>query len=145
MGSHGLHAPPSVPFQNLSSLGFKPLGITEQGQHPPETSGRWRPLEAKGCVTRPLAVEAPERFSEDNAEDWLVPFLKPLLISEVPAGSTGTRTGVCVCVCVCVCLPALAAPTASPTHLCGHPKSALPTSAIKMMSFPRGPAHLSGT
>lgn len=81
MRSHGLHVPPSVTFQNLSSLGFEPLGITEQGQHPPETSGRWRPLEAKGCVTRPLAVEALPRFSEDVAEGLLVPFLKPLLIS----------------------------------------------------------------
>lgn len=52
-GFWGLYARASVPFQNLSSSGFGPFGRTEQGQHPPEASGRWRPLEAKGCVTRP--------------------------------------------------------------------------------------------
>lgn len=53
VGSWGLHAPVSVSFQNLSSLGFGPFRKPEQGQHPPEASGRWRPLEAKGCVTCP--------------------------------------------------------------------------------------------
>lgn len=149
----------AFPFRNLRPLGCEPCGITEEGQLPPEASGHWRPLEADGCVTRPLAVEAQARFLSRRCWGVAGPFLKALPVSTVPAGSKGKAEGVCVCVCMYVCgyvwvpvdvdvsewvsewdilwsflLPSLPAPPIQ-----------LPTTSIKMISFPQGPSHLSVT
>ena len=93
----------AFPFRNLRPLGCEPCRITEQGQLPPEASGHWRPLEADGCVTRPLAVEAQARFLPGRCWGVAGTFLKSLTCEYSPCRLQRESRG-CVCMCMYVCV-----------------------------------------
>lgn len=149
----------SLPFRNLCALGFEPCGITEQGQHPSDASGHWRPLEAKGCITGPLALEARAGFLPGACGEGLV------LFSQNPSGEAqscklqrgkGGRIGVgggwksvCVCVCVswvsgggssCTVPPPFPAPPC-PSHS-PFPSPPLLSPCIDPSALPTAPHHL---
>lgn len=151
-GAWGLRAHASFAFHGLSPFGVEPFGTTEQGQSPPEASGSWRPLKAKGCITSPLAAEAQAReVLTGGCRGLAGTFPKTLACRYGSTGSQGGRVRACVHVCVYMCVHVCACvveavprpsllPCSShslplrastpccqhPLSPCGHRKSALP-------------------